>query len=280
MSLARLALRLAAFEALCPSVLAASGPWPTIAGNLVYDSRIDLIEGDEKAIAELEGKPLAVVYTERDDQTPYGEGVKYPAQEQVIHLTVEIMIAAAAQVEYVNAAGATSSFGALAAPITDRQHEAMLDLLEAQVRRALGKRAYEDALPSSTLYNRVAMEIRHIESLPQRSADRATRIAARTIIFAVKVRTEKWPLNLGAGQTAPTGFALLPEPLATVANGLDSGSTGYALCQALVGAMPIPVSRVALTDIHGFFSIAPHAAPTQLDGSDSDVQADLDPQGS
>ena len=40
MSLSRLALRLAAVEALCPSSLAETGPYPTWAGNEVFDSRI------------------------------------------------------------------------------------------------------------------------------------------------------------------------------------------------------------------------------------------------
>lgn len=279
MSLARLALRLAAFEALCPSLAASAGPWPTLAGNLVYDSRIDLIEGDEKALAELEGRPLAVVYTEKDDLTPYGEGVKYPAQEQVVHLTVEIMIAAAATVEFVNASGEATSVGAVSAPITDRQHEATLDVLEAQIRRVLGKRAYEDAPPSSALFNRVAMEVRHIESVPQRTVDRATRIAARTVTFLVKIKTERWPLNLADGEGAPTGFALLPEPLATVANGLDQASTGYALCQQIVALMNVPVRRAGGLDVRAFFGVTPHAQPVNPNGSDADVRTDV-PTGS
>ena len=101
MSLARLALRLAAVEALCPAAaLAASpaGPFPTVAGDRVYDSRIDLIAAAEgtddlaAALAEIENKPILVVYTEEQGTTPYGE-VKYPAGEEIVTLVIEAMIA-------------------------------------------------------------------------------------------------------------------------------------------------------------------------------------------
>src|SRR5579863_5703320 len=125
MSLSRLALRLAAFEALCPSKLAATGPWPTIAGNRVYDSRIDLLQGDQQLPEDLENKPVAIVYTERDDTHPYGE-IKYPAQERFCHLTIEIMIAASGILLVEAADGSVSQVGTVVAPPTDRQHEALL----------------------------------------------------------------------------------------------------------------------------------------------------------
>lgn len=277
MSLSRLALRLAAIEALCPSLSAIEGPWPTIAGNRVYDSRMDLIEGDQATLAEIEGNPIAIVYTERDETQPYGE-IKYPAQERICHLTVELLIAATGMVEVDNADGTKTTVGSISAPITDRQHEALLDLLEGQVIQLLGRRVGEEMPSSAALYNKVAMECRHIASVPQRDADRAIRYAARTLTLTLKIKADSWPQNLNAGQSAPSGLGLLPDLLQMVANGLDPSSTGYALCQSMVGLMGVPVERTQLTDIRAFLGVTPHAVPTQSDGSDSDIQADI-PEG-
>lgn len=277
MSLSRLALRLAAIEALCPSLLVAEGPWPTIAGNRVYDSRMDLIEGDQATLAEIEGNPIAIVYTERDETQPYGE-IHYPAQERICHLTVELLIAATGTVEVENADGSKTTVGSISAPITDRQHEALLDVLEGQVVQLLGRRVGEEMPNSAALYNKVAMEVRHIGSVPQRDADRAIRYAARTLTLTIKMKADSWPQNVMPGQPIPTGLNLLPEPLKTVAKELASTSTGYALCQSIVGLMTAPVTRT-LPDFRAFLAVAPHAAPTNPDGSDSDIQADI-PEGS
>ena len=67
MALARLALRLAAIEALLPSAVAATGPYPTVAGAQVYDSRLDPIadpDAWEAFLTEVEGNPIVIVYTE------------------------------------------------------------------------------------------------------------------------------------------------------------------------------------------------------------------------
>lgn len=268
MSLARLALRLAAVEALCPSALATSGPWPTLAGANVYDSRIDLIEGDADRLDELEGSPIVIVYTEDDELAPYGEA-KYPAQEQIVHLAVQILIAAKGAVEVENASGQTETFGAVVAPVTDRQHEALLDMLESMVRRVLGKRTGEDMPPSARIYDRVAMEVRHIDSVPQRSADRATRYAARTVTFRLKIKAESWP----SVDRQPSGIDLLPEPLRGVAKALDPASTGYALCQSLIALAPSPPTRTPMATIRAFLGMG--RTPTQESGVDSDIEAQV-----
>ena len=263
MSLARMALRLAAYEALNPYPTMQTGPWPTIAGKNVFDSRVDLLQEDDKPdiAAELEGKPLLIVYTEEDIATPYQGGRKVP-DEQVVHLVVEAMIAARGEVDVPLPDGTTATVGTIEAPISDRQHEAMLDLLEALVRRLLDTR---NLAPSSALYGQVALETRGIQSFPQRGSDRVTRMAARTIKFEVKVRPDTWPPFLA--NPAPTGLAMLPQPLQAVALGLPAGSSGLAVCQqtaaSLQPPMPQPTTPLQIAIVSDLDQHPGNAAPIQ-----------------
>lgn len=270
MSLARLALRLAAVEALNPYATIATGPWPTIAGPRVFDSRIDLLS--ESELADIEGSPIVIVYTEKDDSRPY-EGSRLPQYEQVCELAVELMIAAAGTVQVEQADGSLKTVGALTTPITNRQHEALLDVLEALVKRVLDPNS--QAPSAATLFKAVAMEIRHIESVPQRADDRVTRLAGRTLCFMVKVKTDAWPVSTMVSP-APTGFGLFPKPLQDVANLLPPGSSGYAVCTEMAPLITQPVTLPALDDIRVFANINRTYAPTQTDGSDSDVVADVE----
>ncbi|VFU07930.1 hypothetical protein [Methylocella tundrae] len=259
MSLARLALRLAAIEALCPSATVATGPYPTVAGARVDDSRVDLIAAAESpeaiaaALAALENNPLLVVYTEEQQTSPYGD-VRYPAAEEVVTLVIEAMIAGSGVMQIELPDGTIQSIGTLEAPVTDRQHEAMLDLLEAQVRYIL---TIKNRAPTAVLYNKVAMETRMIHSDPQRAADRTLRLASRTIKFHVKVKAEVWPAPVAA----------LPEPLASVAAGLAPGSSGALLCASLLPLIPgAPALPPPLQGIDIYTHLDGTASATDPDG--------------
>lgn len=239
MSLARLALRLAAVEALCPAATSSSGPWPTIAENRIYDSRIDPIalaetpEDLAAAYEALEGKPVVVVYTEDDDLHPYTQ--KFDAAEYVVTLVIEIAFGARGTLELTstNDAGevTTTVYGSdEAQPLTDRQQEALIDLLDAQVRRVLIK---DNRVPSAELYRKVAMETRQVHSDPQRASDRTLRLGLRTTKFHVKCKKEVWPVY--AASPAPTGLDRVPEPLRSVALALPAGSSGRTLVENMVG---------------------------------------------
>jgi len=240
MSLARLALRLAAIEALCPAATVTTGPYPTVAANRVFDSRIDLIAGAVSpeditvALRALENKPVLTVYTEEHESRPYGSSLHPPA-EQFVELVVEAMIAISGTVEIEQQDGSVETVGTIDAPATDRQHEAILDVLESQVRYLLNPAT---RAPSGTLLGKVAMECREITSVPQRASDRAIRLAARTIRFRLKLKNEVWPAASGK----------LPEPLATVAAALPAGSSGAALCASLLPLIP---GEPALTPLQG-----------------------------
>jgi hypothetical protein len=253
MSLSRLALRLAAIEALCPAATIATGPYPTIAGNRVDDSRIDLLaqarspEDLDAALDALEDRPLLVVYTEEQHTAPYGT-VKYDATENVVVLVVEAMIGAKGQIQIgENPDGSAIMLGALDAPVTDRQHEATLDLLESQVRFLFDPK---QTAPCAELFRKTAWEIREIHSDPQRAADRTLRLAARTIKFHIKVRAEVWKAG-----------AALPEPLASVAAALPAGSSGAALLAALAPFSPAAPATARPDRGAGFVITAPIDRP-------------------
>ena len=246
MSLARLALRLAAVEALCPHATGATGPWPTIAGPNVYDSRLDPIAGAEtpeqleSAVDGLDNKPIVILYTEEDDLHPYTQ--KYDADEQVATLVVELMIAAKGYIEIDPGPDANGNpqppqrLGSIEAPVTDREHEAMLDMLEAQVRFALKK---ENRAPAAEAFRYVVMETRQVHSDPQRAHDRTVRLASRTVKYHLKLRKEVWP------DPSAAGLARLPDPLRVVAGLMPASSSALTLCERLVTYAPTPVPTPA-----------------------------------
>ena len=258
MSLSRLALRLSAVEALNPSATLASGPWPTIAGPNVFDSRIDPIETAatreeyEAAITALDTKPILTVYTEDDHAAPYGTDKIWPSR-QTVTLVIELMIAARGQVtiEEPNGAGGVTpvTIGSLDAPITDRQHESLLDWLEAQVRYIFNPNNYA---PSAVLFRKVALNCVQITSDPQRDSARATRLALRTLKFHFQIAAEVWP---APGSTPASGLSALPAPLAAIAQALPDGSSGLAICTAIAANMPTPTTLTQLTTIAAFGDI-------------------------
>lgn len=280
MSFARLALRLAAVEALSPYSALAAGPWPTIAAANVYDSRIDPIAAAEtpaeldSALANLDNKPLVVVYTEESDLHPYSQ--KYPADEQTETLVIEIMIASRGEI-FIDQPAVNGvpqppqTIGTLDTPVTDRQHEALLDVLEAQIRYIFNPL---NRAPTAEAFRAVAMECRQVHSDPQRAHDRTVRLAGRTIKYHWKVKKEDW------SAVGTTGLDRLPQPLQNVAKALDPASSGGVLCSTLAQFSPTPTAIPAVgytLDLFAALARSPGAdvAPTKSDGSDSDVSSQV-----
>ena len=267
MSFSRLALRLAAIEALAPAAIAATGPWPTIAGPRVYDSRIDPVAAAvdeaqwEAALAAMENKPLISVYTEDDHSAPYGSQKVWP-NRQTVTLVLELMIAARGEVQVAaqDAQGnpTTQTVGTLEAAITDRQHEALLDILEGQALAVLNLTA---AAPSAMLYRQVAIECNEITSDPQRIGERALRLAMRTIKLHLHVKKEAWG--------AP---GALPAPLSLVAAGLPAASSGAQACALATAALQAPAAAVKPDLAIDIFAGLHGVEPTNPDGSDSDYR--------
>lgn len=250
MSVSRLALRLAVVEALMPHTALVSGLYPTIAGRRVYDSRMDALDDAEIERAE----PIAVVYTEtqRDETKP---GAKTPASIPIITLVIEILVASAGQMVVTTPDGTEETIDTLAIVQADRQQEALLDLLEAQVRRALDPHSTEQ---SSALFRRTVVEVRDIESTPLRDAERTVRLAQRTLTFTLRVRETTWP----APDSIATGLEGLPEPLRTVALALPAGSSARLMCEAMAPLVAAPTPLTPLETIAIYAAVDGTDAPT------------------
>lgn len=257
MSLSRLALRLAAMEALCPHASLTSGRFPTLAGDRVYDSRIDAIEA---LSLEEKGHPIIVVYTETNTSSPY-EGSKHRPNEHFVDLVVEASIAAAATIEVLQADGTTVTEGAIETPVTDRKTEALLDVHEALIRRVFDRGA---AVGSAALFFSTAMEVRTVDSEPLRDSDKTTRLAQRTIRFQCKVKGEAW-VSPSLSPVTATGLDRLPEPLQTVAKGLPDGSTGRAVCEGLTGLIPEADGLAQFTGIDIFIGVNREPTASEFD---------------
>ncbi len=230
---ARLALRLAAVELLRGA---------TIAGLNVFDSRQDEIDGLEAA----EARPVLAVYTEDDRAKPYGTGRTQP-NEVHVWLTIEAVIVSKGSFEVTLADGSVETVAGTGVPITDQRHEALVDVLDAQVRRrVLG----QDLDAASMLFRKVAVGIEEIESVPARNAEKSARLAARTIRIKVKVPHDK----------APVGAAL-PEPLASVAAGLTLVSSQAVIADlaGLLAAAQIAMPLVGI-DLHAAAERTPASA--------------------
>lgn len=122
MSMNRLLTRLAAVSALNNF---GEGPWPTIAGPNVFDSKIEPVDDSvfDRAF------PTCVVYTDYDkDHWNKGNKVHQP---RLLTLTLELLVVTAQKV------GGDSATYQLDCPETDSEIETSLDIFEAQIYRAL-----------------------------------------------------------------------------------------------------------------------------------------------
>ena len=252
---ARMAVRIAAIEALRPwARLATRGPWPTPAGPRVYDSRLMPID----AINEIEGQPALFVYTEHDEQTPYGSGQSIrPSGDVTVSLVIECAVAGQSQFRFEDGAGQTTTIGSAGTLVADSELEAMVDFLEATVRRRFSGVDTDAAMKA---WNCACMAIEGIESVPQRDAEGGLRLALRTVRFKIKTKADAWPT------TVKTGLDRLPEPLACVAKALV-GSDETSFLDDLAAAVTDP-SRIPLEGIDLFVGMD-RVPTTEAEGHDA-----------
>ena len=256
--LSRLALRLAAVEALAPTAALTTGLWPTVAAGRVFDSRQTPLDG----LVDEEARPLIVVYTEGAEARPFGDGKTRP-DHIVCDLVVELMLIVKGAVELQRPDGTVVTEGAVGTPIMERQHEALLDLLEAQVTRRL--RGEVDVDTDTLRFRAVAKEIGAITSVPQRDETRTERLAARTLVFSCRIPADAWP-----AQGALAGVARLPEPLASVYAGLPAGSSARAAAGLVAGLLADVAPKIPL------LGIDLDAALERAAGADPDVSFSAD----
>lgn len=217
MSLDRAALRLATVMALTNGY---TGPYPTMAGPNVYDSRVDPIEGGN--VGEL--APLAMVFTDDDDGEQLSMNNGGPPFRHTINLIFELSIGMVGELVDANGAPLQDADGnpvvGLLPIATEPELEIMLDLFEWQVRQIFA-RPWGATWSNRLLDTHIARVVswssaRFVEREGQR------RLAVRQIMLKVEL-----PQEGDIDPTQPTPETV-PEPLGSLLQEIIDGAGPYA----------------------------------------------------
>jgi hypothetical protein len=232
--LAREFLRLTALEALRPSaLLAANGPWPTLAGLYVSDSRIDPIDdlGDE------EKRPLIGVYTENTSLTKIAQ-----AGPQFYKGDVDLVFEISVVAKFNVTDGGGGSELIVDYADTDAAIEATLGVLEEQIYHAL------HFGPSGALFRRMCkLPFDGWEStIKHRNGEESIRLAARTIRTRVCLKESCYD---PAPATAPVDFDRLSGLLKTIATQLGPSTYLHDLALGMARMAPVMPTRVNLNTV-------------------------------
>jgi hypothetical protein len=228
MPLARDFLRLCALEALAPSGTADAGPWPTLAGTYVFDTRLD--PNDD--LDPTEQRPVISVYTEDEHLTKisqHGPVFYKSTADLVFEIAVLAKFAASDSdnliVDYAD---------------TDAALEALIGSIESQIFLAL------HGSPSGALFRRIAkMPFDGVESTTKRSSEESLRLAKRTVIAKVPLKEFCYE---GVPDAPRAGLLRLPPGLQDIATALSNSTYRTALVLGIAQASPqMPVR----TDLAG-----------------------------
>lgn len=247
--LAREFLRLTALEALAPSGTPDAGPWPTLAGKYVFDTRLDPIDD----LDPTEQRPVISVYTEDEELTKIAQAGPV-FHKSTVDLVFEIAVLAKFQaddteqlvVDYAD---------------TDAALEALIGSIDYQIYQAL------HGGPSGVLFRKIAKPPAIAwHSTTRRSGEEAYRLAKRTIVTKFDLREFVYQV----GPTVPlTGLGRLPTNLQPIADGLSNSTYRTALVLGIANAAPIgPTPRDPLTTV----GIATTAGP----GGDAFIAGEAD----
>ena len=175
----RLMLRLGIVNALTPQP---GEPSPTIAGEAVFDSRLDDLEFDDQKVEV----PVCIVYTEDDESTLLDRGAGGSHGASLRHVNVRIEIAIGSFETSVTD-GRTQVTYSL--PTTDAEMEALLDMFEAQVYRTLD----HPIRPASVALQHLVIQRDAWHSTASRSNEGNNRLAARTLTMRLRIKPECMP---------------------------------------------------------------------------------------
>lgn len=206
MSLARTALRLAVSrDLLADPVIAALCP------GRIYDSAMDPLTSENF-------RPIITITTEDDDGEAFDKqngGVPF---DQTCDLVLEIAMAAKGDGEDADPL----------IPVTDRELEAMLDLVE--------HRAVEIITVGEgpALTRKVSRRVPKFKSSRFPDNENGLRLAIRVVTLSVELKGED---QLDAREVPAGPFANLPDPLRTICKALPAGSSGYLVCEMISGAL-------------------------------------------
>ncbi|QDM26996.1 hypothetical protein FNL56_13400 [Tardiphaga sp. vice304] len=214
MTLARTALRLCVAACLKGS----DGDRPTMAEGRVYDSRI--AELSPESFCD-DAKATVILMTDGDEGEALSAQNGGPPFKRMIDVVVEMGMVMALNDEDGYVVGY---------PDTDARLEASLDLLEFQIMRRL---AYAPA-PMSVLFRKFT-RIRSHQNHRQVLDDSGVKIACRILTLTCEVNDDR--VQVYQTDALPTGFAVLPEPLRSVALVLPDGSPGHDACVAIAAGL-------------------------------------------
>lgn len=215
--LSRLALRLCAMEALCPTAALPAGVFPTIAGKLVYDTRITPLDDINNT------NPVIVLFTELDNRDP-SQKAGGPPFKRLVDFVIEISVVASGP----DPADPTNYV--VVCPASDGEHEASLDVLEAQVAFQL---FYS---PQGLLFRKLtANRVTDFESLPVRSSEEGARIAMRQLRMKITFDDDVY---VAAPTVAAVGLDRLSQPLRDVITALAGTAYGVDIATGLAAVAP------------------------------------------
>jgi hypothetical protein len=199
--LSRLMLRLLTVKAL--SEPDADGLYPTIAGKRVFDSKITPFQED----AINNEVPVAMVYTmsqvmQRENKgrtaTPLG-------MHHEVDLIIEIVVATEG-VTQIKIGGKTQKAKVLVPVETDAELEALLDLFEAQVVRALVNPLNKWCM----LWAKMVTDTIQYQSEREADGDKNNRLAMRQISYKCRICADPMP-RVGQSPDGKTSYVNRPK---------------------------------------------------------------------
>ena len=249
MTLARTALRLAAVAIIQGSKDAR----PTIAEGRIWDSRNNDLNPETY---EGDAKPVVIVLTDGDEGEALSRNNGGPPFRRMIDLVLEVGMVQTVQdgPDYV-----------IGYPDTDPRLEASLDFLEFQIMRefAIGQS------PMAILFRQFA-RIMKSDSHRQVLDESGVKIATRIVTLTCDTRDDQ--LTISNNTAPPTGNAVLPEPLRSVAGALPGGSAGADTVAGIIAA----ITQIAAAPIGGVnFTIDANSTATGDDRTEP-VEANVD----
>lgn len=223
MSLARTALRLAVIEALISHPVIAD----QCAGR-VYDSRVGDFDNREPV-------PVIIVTTEELSGDPANVQNGGAPWLDACDLVLEI-----AMTQVFDVDGEPH----LGRPETDRELEAALDLIEecADWMITLGRPTPRNrpTAAGQILTGAVTRRVSKRTSSRFSSDDTGEKLAIHLLTFRVELKGED--IDFRALPTGP--FAILPDPLRTVAESLPEGSSGQLTCRMIADQLALTAAAV------------------------------------
>lgn len=208
MSLERTALRLATIMALTNGF---AEPYPTMARQLVFDSRIDPVQG----VNADELVPIIRVMTDDDQGESLSANNGGPPFERRVNLVMEISLGTLGE----------EADGGLILPATEPELEAMLDLFERQIERVFldGQSTWGAEL------SKLCRRIEKWSSLRFVEREANERLAARQITAVIALPLAEDPAVTAWTDEEPlASAATIPAPLGPLLDAIIADDGPYA----------------------------------------------------